>query len=106
MKLEVKRNCGRQVPASQESPAQEVLNEQGEIFSCGGVYLGTNRVPSEMGDEFSFLHLPNHRKQTIVMNHQRPFRLPGEPAEEGELATGERPSAESAIRRFFKESLN
>jgi hypothetical protein len=88
------------------APAQEVLNEQGEIFSCGGVYLGLNRPSIPLTDRFDFLHLPNRHKGVLTLNHQKVHRLPGEVLNEGLMPHQERLSTEETLRRFFKENLN
>jgi len=107
MNIRQKKYCGKLVPKEEKiSPAQEVLNQQGEIFSCGGVYLGLNRIEVPKRDYFEFLSLPNHFKEVLVLNNQKPYRMPGRTNEEGTLHPQERPSSEDTLRRFFKESLN
>lgn len=106
MKTTRKNQCGRQVERMQVTPAQEVLADHGEIFSCGGVYLGLNRDEPRRPDRFEFWQLPNHAQETLVLNnHQVQVRA------SAQLSLGDAPlqepgSAETALRRFFKESLN
>ena len=102
----MKRKCGKPIEIEAPSPAQDILSDHGEIFSCGGVYLGLNRQAPPMADNFEFLQLPNHYKETLVLNNQKVYRAPGEINHVGNLAPQETPSPEDALRRFFKESLN
>ena len=107
MKEENKKNCGSPLPREEITPAHEVLNEQGEIFSCGGVYLGMNPSPIPLEDHIEYLFFPNHQQDVMVMNHQKPYRVPARHCPEGVMAPQESSSSpESTLRRFFKESLN
>lgn len=106
MKTLRKRNCGTPIKIEAPSPAQDVLSDHGEIFSCGGVYLGLNRQAPAIADHFEILHLPNHHKETLVLNNQKIYRTPGEPNHVGNLTPQETSTPEEALRRFFKESLN
>lgn len=108
MKVEIskKRNCGTQIQEAEASPAQEILNESGEIFSCGGVYLGLNRQMPPFNDKFGYLHLPNYPKDVLVLNNLKIHRLPGHKSSEGMLRHSGGSSSQDTLRRFFKESLN
>lgn len=98
--------CGRPIEVEGESPAQEVLGDHGEIFSCGGVYLGLNRPAPKMSTRFECLHLPTYQKEVLVLNDTKIHRRPSR-GEEAELVSyQESSSPEDALRRFFKESLN
>ncbi len=106
MKGKQKIQCGRILDRTEVTPAQEVLAEHGEIFSCGGVYLGLNRQSPPKPDRFEYLSLPNHRDEILVLNNQEVHRRSGD-----EIALSTTPhrdpaSPELALRRFFKESLN
>ena len=106
MKTNHKNQCGRMVDRTQATPAQEVLAEHGEIFSCGGVYLGLNRDQPRRPTHFQFMNLPNHQKETVVLNNLRVHRRSGDTQSVNASPLPENNSAESALRRFFKESLN
>jgi hypothetical protein len=103
---EVKRNCGRPIDVEGESPAQEVLGEHGEIFSCGGVYLGLNRPAPRMSSRFEFLHLPTYQKEVLVLNDLKVYRRPTRGQTEEVVSYQESSTPEEALRKFFKESLN
>ncbi len=101
--------CGRRVeqgPAAAPVPAQEILQEQGAIFSCGGVYLGLNRMPVRELDHFEYLHLARPQGNALVLNNLRPYRKPGYKEVVGSLTSQDREKAEQTLHRFFKESLN
>jgi hypothetical protein len=106
MKAEGKRKCGKMVEALGLSPAQEVLADHGEIFSCGGVYLGLNRSTPAMANRFECLFLPNYHKDVVVLNNKQVYRRTGLNQTHGTAQPREVPSPEQALRRFFKESLN
>jgi hypothetical protein len=103
---EVKRNCGRPIEVEVESPAQEVLGQHGEIFSCGGVYLGLNRGSPKMSARFQSLHLPTHRQEVLVLNDLKVHRRPARGETEDLVSYQESSTPEDALRKFFKESLN
>lgn len=105
-KTEAKRNCGTQVEPPPQNPAQGILSDHREVFSCGGVYLGLNRDTAKLADHFDFVHLPNHAKDVVVLNNQRVHRRPGTYDAPGVLSPSEVSTPEEALRRFFKESLN
>ncbi len=100
--------CGRRVErgAMTPIPAQEILQEQGAIFSCGGVYLGLNRMPIRELDHFQCLHLARPQGSALVLNNLRPYRKPGYKEVAGNLTSQERERTEQTLQRFFKESLN
>jgi len=107
--MRVRKNtkaCGTSLEKPEKVPAREVLNDQGEIFSCGGVYLGLNRPAVPFNAKFEYLFLPNHLMDVIVLNNRKIHRLPGRITEEGHLSPQERTSTQETLRRFFKESLN
>ena len=103
---EVKRNCGRPIEAEGESPAQEILGEHGEIFSCGGVYLGLNRPSPKLSNKFEYLHLPNYQQEVVVLNNQKIHSRPSRGQKEAVVSYQENSTPEEALRKFFKESLN
>lgn len=105
-KTEAKRRCGTTAEIAPQNPAQGILNDHREVFSCGGVYLGLNRQSPKLADRFDFVHLPNHAKDVVVLNNQRIHRRPGTSDAPGVLSPREVSSPEEALRRFFKESLN
>ena len=98
--------CGRPIEVEGESPTQEVLGEHGEIFSCGGVYLGLNRPAPKMSTRFEFLHLPTHQKEVLVLNDLKVHRRPSRGEADEVVSYQENSTPEDALRRFFKESLN
>lgn len=115
MKAKNRQKCGRLVEVSELAPAKETLASHGEIFSCGGVYLGLNREanlpnPGKIKQKPvpTYWHLPNYQKEVLVFNrgqmrrasHQAPAQDSGNFNPQGTLQT------EEAIRRLFKESLN
>lgn len=101
-----KKHCGTIINPTEENPTGEVLNQQGEIFSCGGVYLGLTRPVMPLKDKFEFLHLGTPHRGPIVLNHRKFYRMSGGEDHEGTLTPKERPSPHDTLRKFFKESLN
>lgn len=102
----IQKDCGTFLQKPESVPAREVLNDHGEIFSCGGVYLGLNRSAVPFNDKFEYLFLPNQLQDVLVLNNRKIHRLPGRFTQEGILSPQERTSTQETLRRFFKESLN
>ncbi len=106
MKPELQKNeCGSEAINSESTPAKEVLEEQGAIFSCGGVYLGLNRPSVPMEDRFDFLFSPGHGKKCVLFNHGKMHRRAGEKSSETISPQGQN-SPQETLKRFFRESLN
>ena len=106
MNIQAKRNCGRLIEEQVLAPAQEVLEQQGSIFSCGGVYVGTQAQPLPRPKSFQFVHLTNHQKDVLVLNHQKVYRVSGRDESINGVTPGRVASPQETIRRLFKESLN
>ncbi len=98
--------CGTVAPNQETSSAQEVLDEKGEIFSCGGVYLGQCRQPLFKPGKNQFLHLPTHHHEVLVLKNHRLFRLVGENGDVTRASFQEIHTTQETLRKFFKESLN
>jgi hypothetical protein len=98
--------CGTPLVKEGPSPAQEVLEEQGEIFSCGGVYLGLHHAPRILDDALEVVFLPNHRREILILNGENTSRISSEGGQELASSPQDRPSTGTTLRRFFKESLN
>lgn len=114
MKANSRQKCGRLVEASELAPAQETLASQGEIFSCGGVYVGLHRedtLPNPMKakkEATAFWHLPNHQKEVLVLQKDKVSKAT-QPAAEPAAANFQAQEGfqtVDTIRRLFKESLN
>ncbi len=98
--------CGSPSFNTEKSPDQEILEEQGGIFSCGGVYLANCMEPPLKSKGPDFLFLPNHGKEVLVFKGTELQRRSGPREQLGEGSYQEKASPQDALRRFFKESLN
>ena len=103
---EMEEGCGSISPNLEKSPHQEILEEQGEIFSCGGVYLANCFEPPLKLSGVDFLHLNNHQKGVLVFKGGQLHRRTGAPIGVGANGFADKASPGEAIKRFFKESLN
>lgn len=101
-----KRKCGTLLEKPETHPAREVLDDQGEIFSCGGVYLGLNRPSVPLTDRFEILHLPNYLQGSVVLNNRKILRRAGITGDSDGPPAQEPTSTQETLKRFFKESLN
>jgi len=98
--------CGSISPNKEKSPHQEILEEQGEIFSCGGVYLGNFFEVPNTSPKTDLLHLPNHHQGVMVFKGGKMLRRSDADFIGSTPATGEQTSTGDTLRRFFRESLN
>jgi hypothetical protein len=93
--------------ANEKSPDQEILEQKGGIFSCGGVYISQAEAPEFKGHPHQFLHLPHHQKGVMVLKGYEIFRRPDFSDEFSEPKVPEEEvSSQDALRRLFKEGLN
>lgn len=103
---ELEDGCGSVSPNLEKSPHQEILEEQGEIFSCGGVYLANCFEPPIKTTGVDFLHLNNHQKGVMVFKGGKLHRRTDASRGVGANGLADKASPGEAIKRFFKESLN
>jgi hypothetical protein len=106
MKTRGSEECGSVAPNQERSPAQETLDEKGEIFSCGGVYLSQCRKPMLRGEGYRYLHLPTHQRKVMVLKNLEIHRLAGDDEDSRRATFQEVNSTQETLRRFFKEGLN
>lgn len=103
---EENEGCGSVSQNPEKSPHQEILEDQGEIFSCGGVYLGNCFELPKGAAKTDFVHLPNHHKGVMVYQGGKLQRRSVLELNGATLPVEDRTSAGDTIRRFFKDSLN
>lgn len=106
MKTRVREECGSAAPNDEKSPAQTTLETQGEIFSCGGVYLSPIRDIPLRRESLQYLHLPNHAKEVVMLKNQKVLRWKDTGEDSQKPSFQEAPQTGDTIRRFFKEGLN
>ena len=106
MKPSLQQGCGSIAPNSEPSPAKEVLEEQGEIFSCGGVYLSTARPLSRKAGGAKFLHLPNRNREVLTILGSKVQRRGQTVSEWDEESLSDVGTSTDVLRRLSKESLN
>jgi len=106
MKSRGEEGCGSIALNSERAPAQEVLDDKAEIFSCGGVYLSQCRKPFLRNERFQYLHLPNRQREVMVLKNHKIYRLMGIEGDSSRASYEEISSTQETLRRFFKESLN
>jgi hypothetical protein len=105
-KIETEIGCGSASPNAEKSPHQEILEEQGEIFSCGGVYLANCYDPPPTARGVDYLHLPNRGQGVMVFKGGRLHRRTDVRGGEEIKGLADKSSSGETLRRFFKESLN
>jgi hypothetical protein len=106
MKTRVKEDCGSAAPNDEKSAAQTTLETQGEIFSCGGVYLSPIRDTPLRRESLQYLHLPNRGKEVVMLKNQKVMRWKDNGEDSHKPSFQEAPISTDTIRRFFKEGLN
>ena len=106
-KERLQTTCGSVVTNHEKSPDQQILEEKGEILSCGGVYLPPAETPSPLKEpSYQFLFLPNFR-QGVIMYRNLEAQCSNDPEITLQDPTlREAGTSHEALRRFFKEGLN
>lgn len=99
--------CGSIVVNSEKSADQQLLEEKGEILSCGGVYLSTSPAPSfKKKDTYQFLFLPNHQQGVIMYKNLEAMSSSEEDLYVSNGTIREAGTSHDALRRLFREGLN
>ncbi|MCP5468284.1 MAG: hypothetical protein H7A32_03355 [Deltaproteobacteria bacterium] len=102
-------NCGRLIQTDEERKSlRKIFGEQGQQFSCGGVFLKKyehSQVKMKR-PYFCFLALTNYFQDIIVLNHLNIHRLPGNREAWGKVKHTPKLSSEEIYKRFVKESVN
>ena len=100
-------NCGSIVLNAEKSPDQQLLEEKGEILSCGGVYLAPSSIPSfRKEDSYQFLFLPNHRQGVVMYKNLEAMHSTEEELYLSGGSMREAGTSHEALRRLFREGLN
>jgi len=105
-RIDTDEECGALSPNPERSPDQEVLEEQAEIFSCGGVYLADCQSIPAPAKKTDYLFLPTHRKETLVYRGTKLVRRSGTDSASAGAIPQERSASSEVLKKFFKESLN
>lgn len=99
--------CGSIVLNDEKSPDQQLLEEKGEILSCGGVYLAPTTAPSfKKEDTYQFLFLPNYRQGVVMYKNLEAMNSSQEELYPGGASMREAGTSHEALRRLFREGLN
>ncbi|MFO1464662.1 MAG: hypothetical protein U1F66_12880 [bacterium] len=99
--------CGSIVTNQEKSPDQQLLEEKGEILSCGGVYLSASPAPVfKKEDTYQFLFLPNYRQGVIMYKNLEAMSSTEQELHLGETSLREVGTSHEALRRLFREGLN
>ena len=99
--------CGTLVINEEKSPDQELLEEKGEILSCGGVYLSPSPAPSfKKKDTYQFLFLPDHRQGVIMYKNLEAMVHDHNEPTLGQNSLREAGTSHEALRRLFREGMN
>lgn len=106
MKTRVEEDCGSPAPNPEKSQAQATLETQGEIFSCGGVFLSPMRYIPPRRESLQYLHLPTRQKEVVLIKNQKVLRWKESGGDAQKPAFQEAASTPETLRRFFKEGLN
>lgn len=99
--------CGSVVVNREKSPDQQLLEEKGEILSCGGVYLSPSPAPRfKKEDSYQFLFLPNHRQGVIMYKNLEAMSSTEQELSVEGASIREAGTSHEALRRLFREGLN
>lgn len=100
-------DCGSIVVNTEKSPDQQLLEEKGEILSCGGVYLSPSAAPSfKKEDTYQLLFLPNYRQGVIMYKNLEAMSSTQEDLYPSGGSIREAGTSHEALRRLFREGLN
>jgi len=100
-------DCGSIFINEEKSPDQQLLEEKGEILSCGGVYLSTSPAPSfKKEDTYQLLFLPNFRQGVIMYKNLEAMTSTDQELQVGDASMREVGTSHEALRRLFREGLN
>ena len=99
--------CGSIVPREEKkTPDQEMLEEKGGIFSCGGVYLPPALTPSPRKPSYDCLFLPNFRRNVILYKNLEAIGATEQEMDVNQGSLAEAGTSHEALRKIFREGLN
>ena len=99
--------CGSIVLNEEKSADQQLLEDKGEILSCGGVYLAPTSAPSfKKEDTYQFLFLPNFRQGVVMYKNLEAMSSTEQEMEISGGSLREVGTSHEALRRLFREGLN
>ena len=99
-------DCGSILQRGEKSPDQEMLEEKGEILSCGGVYLSPAPTPSLRGPTYHFLFLPNFRRGVIMYKNLEEVSSTQQELDLNAGSLTEAGTSHETLRKIFREGLN
>ncbi len=100
-------DCGSIFINEEKSPDQQLLEDKGEILSCGGVYLSASPAPAfKKEDTYQLLFLPNYRQGVIMYKNLEAMTSTDQELQVGGTTMHEVGTSHEALRRLFREGLN